>query len=276
MKTRLDLALITGLYSLTIASAVPVTFEDAPLGNPGTDGSTEYNSSGRYYWNGSDASGSFTSGGATFPNTFTDWGGGSTSWAGFAYSNTTDTTTGAYSNQYSAIAGSGQGGSSTYAVSYASPSPTLTFDSAFDFTSGKGMYLTNTTLTALDMQNGSAFSKVFGGASGTDPDWLRITIDGKNGGASTGSVDFYLADFRSANSAEDYILTSWTFVDLSSLGSVDQLDFSMSSSDNGSFGMNTPAYFALDSIGVIPEASTLASLLFGALLLIHVLRRRRS
>lgn len=274
MIKSIDRVLITGLLSLTLAQAIPVTFEDAPLGNPGSDGSTEYNNTGSYYWNGSDNSGSFTSGGAQFSNQFTDWGGEFTSWGGFAYSNTTDTSEAAYSNQYSAYPGAGQGGSSTYGVAFASPGATLSFDSVFDFAGGKGLYLTNTTVAALDMQNGSFFSKAFGGPSGTDPDWFKVTILGKNSGSSTGSVDFYLADFRSANPADDYILNTWEFVDLSGLGTVDQLDFSMSSSDNGDFGMNTPAYFAVDNIGVIPEAGTLASIILGAILCIQFLRRR--
>jgi len=33
---------------------------------------------------------------------------------------------------------------------------------------------------------------------------------------------------------------------LSSLGNLDSLSFTLSSSDNGAFGMNTPAYFCID------------------------------
>jgi hypothetical protein len=45
----------------------------------------------------------------------------------------------------------------------------------------------------------------------------------------------------------------------------------MSSTDNGAFGMNTPAYFAMDSIAV-PEPSALLCSLAGLGL---ALRRRR-
>jgi hypothetical protein len=67
------------------------------------------------YWNGSDGSGGFTSGGARFSNNYNaDWD----SWDGFSYSNITDTTTQGLAAQYNSIAGSGQGGSANYAVAY--------------------------------------------------------------------------------------------------------------------------------------------------------------
>jgi hypothetical protein len=43
------------------------------------------------------------------------------------------------------------------------------------------------------------------------------------------------------------------------------LEFSLSSSDIGSYGMNTPAYFALDM--VVPEPGTLVLLALGGVLL---------
>ena len=93
-------------------------------------------------------------------------------------------------------------------------------------------------------------------------------------GESTGSVDFYLADYRYADSSQDYIVNAWEYIDLSSLGSVDELSFSLSSSDNGSFGMNTPNYFAIDNIGVVPEPSAYA-MIAGLLALGLVFNRRR-
>ncbi|MEX2607329.1 MAG: DUF4465 domain-containing protein [Kiritimatiellia bacterium] len=246
--------------------AAPVTFETLSLGNPPSDGSTEYNSSGEYYWNGSDESGDFSVNGVTFPNTFTDWGGGFTSWEGFSYSNTTDTATPGFENQYSAYPGSGADGSGNYGVSFGSP--TISYMSPFDFSEGKGVFVTNTTYAALDMLNGSDFSKQFGGDTGDDPDWFMLSITGSNGGSPTGSVDFYLADFRFEDNSQDYILDDWAFVNLSSLGTVDSLSFELSSTDNGDFGMNTPNYFAMDNLDAIPEPGTLVTVFLGSLLLI--------
>jgi hypothetical protein len=64
------------------------------------------------------------------------------------------------------------------------------------------------------------------------------------------SVEFYLADFRFSNNADDYIVKDCTQVDISNLvlNKAVRLEFSLSSSDNGAFGMNTPAFFCLDEV----------------------------
>ena len=64
----------------------------------------------------------------------------------------------------------------------------------------------------------------------------------------TKTVEFYLADFRFSDNSQDYIVDTWTSVDISSLGAVNQLTFKFESSDNGTFGMNTPAYVCIDDI----------------------------
>ncbi len=113
------------------------------------------------------------------------------------------------------------------------------------------MFVTNSTYAALSMENGDAYAKKFGGADGTDPDWFLLTIKGYDKGAYTDSTNFYLADFRSENPADDYILKSWAWVDLQGLGAVDSLTFELHSSDVGAYGMNTPAYFCLDNLNDI-------------------------
>jgi hypothetical protein len=112
-----------------------------------------------------------------------------------------------------------------------------------------GFYVTNSTYAYLSMKNGDQFAKKFGGPTGTDPDWFRLTVKAwYNGALSIDFVDVYLADFRSADSTQDYILKTWKYVSLKKLGNVDSLTFALNSSDVGSFGMNTPAYFCLDDL----------------------------
>ena len=204
------------------------------------------------YWNGSDGSGGFTSGGAKFNNNYdAAWD----SWDGFSYSNITDTTTAGMAGQYNAIAGGGQGGSANYAVGYigwVSP-PTITLNTAGVV---DGLYVTNNNYTYYSMLNGDAFSKKFGGDSGDEQDWFKITITGKDAaGEATGTVDFYLADYRFADNSADYIVSTWEYVELASLGTIKSLEFSLSSSDVGDWGMNTPACFAIDTVVGRPASS---------------------
>lgn len=206
------------------------------------------------FWNGSDLSGGFTSGSAFFVNSYdTVWG----SWKGFAYSNKRDITTSGYTNQYSAYTGWGFNGSSTYAVVNAfSPAKIRLTD--IGGTTIKGFYVTNTTYAALSMRDGDAFAKKFGGTTGNDPDWFKLSVTGWLGGTlKSDTVHFYLADYRDTINSNDYILNTWKWVDLTPLGNVDSLSFSLSSSDTtGSLGMNTPAYFAMDNFSDFPLGIT--------------------
>ncbi|SRR5579883_2593420 len=207
------------------------------------------------YYNGSDMAGGFTSRGAFFNNTFDPTYG---TWSGWSYSNMTDVKTRGFTNQYSAYNphhrhyGDGDR-SPNYGVAYVSQVPTD--DPPYIFlppgTAPVSVRITNTTYAALSMRYGDMFAKKFGGADGTDPDFFVLTISGfDSNGNPTGSVDFYLADYRFRDPTLDYIISRWTTVDLTPLGNAASLSFALASSDNGPFGMNTPAYFALDNLVV--------------------------
>ena len=107
-----------------------------------------------------------------------------------------------------------------------------------------GFYITNAASTYDAMQNGTDLARQFGIG-----DWLKVTVTGYDAeGNETGTVDYYLADFRDPNAA--YIVESWRWVDLTSLGEVKRLVFTMSCSDTNQWGaMNTPSYFCLDNLG---------------------------
>jgi hypothetical protein len=233
-KTLLFVSLtaVTGAF----AQQTTVTFDDLTL-EPES------------HYNGSDGSGGFTSGNVFFENQYdTQF----QYWAqGFIYSNSTDVTTAGYMNDFSAYTGGGANGSANYGVNYKGD---------IDFGTEKNvesMQITNSTYAALSMLNGDSFGKQFGSpnnAQGTPDgtngeDFFRLLITGYDGeDDSIGTVTFYLADYRFADSLQDYIIDTWETVDLSSLGAVRYLDFTLESSDNGAFGMNTPAYFALDNL----------------------------
>jgi hypothetical protein len=262
-------ALLLVLTLAAPAAALPIDFEDLGANLP---------ISGDFFYNGCNGSGpptDFSSQGATFNNETV----GSCFWQGWAYSQTTDTTTPGFGNQYSAIAGSGAGGSATYGIAYTGgqvgaqgPVSRIEFAQPVSFL---GADVTNTTYAALSMRDGDQFAKKFGGASGSDPDYFLLTITGRDAAnAVTGSVEFALADFRFANDALDYIVTSWVFVDLTGLGSVAALEFSLDSSDQAFGYLNTPSYFALDDLffAAVPEPASAALLALG----LALLARRRS
>ena len=215
------------------------------------------------FHNGSDLSGDFFSQGVQFGNSYHA---GFEVWSGFSYSNVDDPTTPGPENQYAAAAG---GGGGNYVIG---------FDDAFSSEQKdvitlsnpswiSGFFVTTTTYAALSMRDGDAFAKRFGGIDGADPDWFLLTITGHDrGGQEIDAVEFYLADFRSDDPAQDYIVIDWTWVDTSSLGAdVSSLQFSLASSDNGPFGMNTPAYFAMDHVVVVPEPSSAGLIAIGVI-----------
>ena len=83
-------------------------------------------------------------------------------------------------------------------------------------------------------------------------------------GAVTGTVNFYLAEGTD-------IVNDWEYVNLASLGVVKSVEFNLSSSDNGAYGMNTPGYFVIDT--VVPEPATFILLTFAGII---GLRRRKA
>ncbi len=199
------------------------------------------------FWNGSATplGTTFTDGNAIFQNYYdTAWGGYWSS--GWAYSNMKDSTTAGYTNMYSARPAIGYAGSANYAVGQQNVMIKLTGAALGRVVNG--FYVTNGTYAAISMRDGDSFAKKFGGTSGNDPDWFKLTVRKYFGGVMTNdSVEFYLADYRFTNNAQDYIVKTWQYVNLTSLGNVDSLEFILSSSDVGGFGMNTPAFFCVDN-----------------------------
>ena len=168
-------------------------------------------------------------------------------WSGWAISNTTDTATPGFMNDGSSASGSGANSTSTYAVAYIFGDQTLQLTGAAAGGGVEGFYINNNTYAYLSMRDGDTVAKKFGGETGDDPDFFLLTIHKYlNGELGVDSINFYLADFRSEDNMQDYIINEWTYIDLTSLGNIERLSFTLSSSDVGAFGMNTPAYFCMD------------------------------
>lgn len=207
----------------------------------------------------------FTSGPASYAHTAVDYGFGFTAWSGWAYSNVVDTSTAGFGNQYASYAGGGAEATSNYVVAYASDPITLSFSSQ---TALAGAYFSNTTYAALSILNGDAFSKQF---SLAEDDFFELTIEGLQGSTVTHALTLALADYRGATAK---LLDTWQWLDLSGLGAVDGLRFSLTSSDVGAFGMNTPAYFAMDGLTTVPVPAA-AWLMLSALSALSLRQQRR-
>ncbi|MCB0519485.1 MAG: DUF4465 domain-containing protein [Lewinellaceae bacterium] len=211
-----------------------------------------YNLSPGEFLNNSHPASAFSSGNVHLPNSFDG-----SFWSGWAISATTDATTPGFQNEYSAITGAGADGSITYAVAYVIDKNLIQLGSGAAGNPVEGLFVTNSTYAYLSMLEGDLFAKKFGGEDGDDPDFFKLTIKKYlNGQLGTDSIDFYLADYRFADNSQDYIVDKWTYLDLSPLGPADSLVFSLSSSDVGQFGMNTPAYFCIDNVTTAGTSAT--------------------
>ena len=187
--------------------------------------------------------GTFVSKGATFHSYyFADWDWW-TSW--FAPSNMTDNTTAGFTNEGSAYPASGANSSSNYVVFLSGDADNgyISFDDKVDMTS---MAITNTTYAFLSMRDGDGLAKIFG--ENGDKDFFYVDIYGIDGNDTIATTRFYLADFTSDEATDHYIVDSWENVDLSAFQGITQISFHLTTSDMGTYGPNTPFYFALDDL----------------------------
>ena len=92
------------------------------------------------------------------------------------------------------------------------------------------------------------YNKEQGGIT-KEGDYFKLIIGGidENGKDITATVEHYLAEMIDGEIVQS---TDWEWVDLSSLGLVKGLYFIMESTDNGSWGINTPTYFCMDKLQV--------------------------
>ena len=250
---KIYMGLTVSLLMMASAQSAVIDFEDNVLG-----ADSAFNNNASVNW---------TSSGADFLYGYNY----SCCWSGFTYSNKTDTTTPGYLNDQSAITGDGVGaGQDSYAVGYLDTYSGTPL--AIDFGGSRtvqGSYFTNTTYSYLAMANGDdgndpAFVK---GPFG-DGDFYKLIISGLGvGGETISTLDIFLAD-------GDNVIDTWEWFDLTGLGEVYGMSFAMSSSDSGSFGVNTPTYFAMDSLTVVPVPA--AAWLFASALCLLGFRRKLS
>ena len=153
---------------------------------------------------------------------------------GFCYSKRSETTFSSDTydtDQFNNQIGAGAEESEAFAVSYGYGS-TITADYTFK---PQSCYITNNAYVLNSVMNGDAYARQF-----KYDDKFTLTITGYKDKVETAAVNVELASKGS-------VIFQWVPVDLSSLGEVDSVVFSLNSTDTGDYGMNTPAYFCLDN-----------------------------
>lgn len=251
-----------GEYSLTVTDAWGTSLTGKTIvrvsGNAHTATFDDLYLPAESYWNGDmendEMYNTFYSGSYGFSNVLMKE---YNSWALFGYSNRTSTSFTSMDDQYNSAAGSGANGSANYSIVYADTymgTSTLTISNRAEGDSIRGTYITNSAWAKDAVINGDGLSSVEGGfATG---DYFRLTATGKSGNTTTGTCDFYLADYRSTDTRSHYCLDSWQWFDLRPLGKVTEVTFALTSTKRNSFGMTTPAYFCMDDFNGNRQTTT--------------------
>lgn len=163
-----------------------------------------------------------------------------------------------YPVTYSSYPGKGATNSDYYAVFNQQNDES---NQTIQFTSGdhtiKSIDLTNTYYVDYLIKNG--FDNIFKKyGDGDSKDWYILTLTGYNSaGTKTGSISVYLADFVNDNITKRYVVEKWATLTLNSddptqsLGKVNKLVFSLSSSKVENEVTIMPCYLCIDNIKVI-------------------------
>lgn len=123
-----------------------------------------------------------------------------------------------------------------------------------------GMAVTNTAFNVNAILNGDYMSveQEGTGLPFHQNDYFKLIIKGLDGDSVTGTVEFYLADYRTDGDWK--YAENWQWIDLISLGEVDGLQFELESTKQNNFGMTTAAYFCMDNIGGQASECTLGAM----------------
>lgn len=181
---------------------------------------------------------SYTEKGYKFENYYTNDGYEYNS--GYTVSNNTDMVTEGFMNQYSVYASGGGAGSSKFAI-YNPSYYGKCYISRADGASFRPeeMAIALTTYTYLSTSKGDGYAKKFEAS-----DWYKMTITGYD----AHDKEIYTKEFSLIENLNFW--TPWKTIPLTELGTVNKLYIDFTSSDTGEWGMNTPAYIAIDNLKV--------------------------
>ena len=125
---------------------------------------------------------------------------------------------------------------------YEDPSLQILFDDGNEY-AVKGMYIVNSCYAYYNCAEENSFGRPLN----QEGDFFKVIAHGVKANGEEVTAEFELCGFHNGQFSG---ITEWTWWDLSSLGTVESVYFTMESSDTGDWGMNTPAYFAMDQFTV--------------------------
>ena len=184
-----------------------------------------------------------------------------TSWEGFTISRSKDTllTHEAFypDHQWGVMAGGGVAGAGTpYILGYYAEYTESSIEGhicEIEFTHANeieavGCYVCNSPYTTKCIVDGFMYARKFGRG-----DYCTLTAHGVDAeGEDCGTVVYYMADYRDEDSTKWFVNRDWAWMDLSELGAVKSIYFTMETTDVSDWGANTTFYFGLDQITIRP------------------------
>ena len=167
-------------------------------------------------------------------------------WSGYALSNETSKTYATLDDQFHSAAGGAHQGDNFLVYYDDTYNGELRIYDIYNEEGAvvDGMYVTNSAYAMNSIINGDAI----GSTPFDKGDYFKMIITGYDiNEQSTGKVEYYLADYRSENSAEHYCIDTWQWVDLSSLGKVSSVSIHFETSQTNAWGALTPLYACIDN-----------------------------
>ena len=151
--------------------------------------------------------------------------------------------------------GAGADGSNTFALINGYSDQFNDKSASFSFSAGReylveNMMICPTSYVYGTVTKGNPYGNVPGQTLKDARGWVKVTATGYDAaGTKTATVEKYLCDYRNIGSAIE-IASTWQLWDLSAMGRVNKVVFNFEGSDTGQWGLNTPAYLALDNITI--------------------------
>lgn len=119
-----------------------------------------------------------------------------------------------------------------------------------------GVYVNLNSYTYYPVEEGNSFARAF-----TNGDKLTLTFHGVAPSGEEKIVEVSLASYSNGDLT---IARGWKYVDLTALGTVNEIYYTMTSTDEGTYGANTPLYFCMDKL-MVKEATEASATAIDAL-----------